>query len=78
LAGCFLAAAVLEARRRVRRGGDKRSSRSKPHMDISSPRLDFLLEKIETEPRLVLKFWEMENGKVRRTSLRSTREIQTR
>jgi hypothetical protein len=47
-------------------------------MDVSSPRLDFLLEKIETEPRLVLKFWEMENGKVRGTSLRSTREIQTR
>ena len=32
-------------RRRVRRGSDKRSSRSKPDMDISSPRLDFLLGK---------------------------------
>jgi len=38
----------------------------------------FAGKKIETEPRLVLKFWEMENGKVRRASLRSTREIQTR
>jgi hypothetical protein len=37
--------------RLTRRGSDKRSSRSKPDMDISSPRLDFLLEKkIETEP----------------------------
>jgi hypothetical protein len=43
--------ACLQARRLARRGSDKRFSRSMPDMDISSPRLDFLLEKkIETEP----------------------------
>jgi hypothetical protein len=42
---------AFQARRRVRRGSDKRP-RSKPDMDIPyAPRLDFLLEKkIETEP----------------------------
>jgi hypothetical protein len=38
-------AARLHARRRVCRGSDKRSSRLKPDMDISSPRLDFCWEK---------------------------------
>ena len=38
-------AAVLEARRLARRGSDKRSSRSKPDMDIPSPPADFLLGK---------------------------------
>jgi len=34
----------------VRRGSDKRSSRSRPDMDISSPRPIFLLEK-KSKPR---------------------------
>ena len=64
--------------RLARRGSDKRSSRSKPDMDTPSTDRFFAGEKNRTEPPAVLKFWEMENGKVRRTSLRSTREIQTR
>jgi hypothetical protein len=31
---------------------------SKPDMDTPSPPADFLLEKIEIDPRLILKFWE--------------------
>jgi hypothetical protein len=54
--------ACLLARRRVRRGSDKRFSRSSlTWMDISSPRLDFLLEK--NRNRSAGRFEILENGK---------------
>jgi hypothetical protein len=57
---CNSHSACLQAHRLARRGGDKRSSRSKPDIDAHSTDRCFLLGKIGADPSADSDFWKTE------------------